>query len=143
MAYLLDTNVISEQRKHRADANLIEWLRSVPPDSLYLSVIVVGEIRRGVEKLARRGDAQQADRLESWLAELRHGFHDRIVPVTEDIAEEWGRLTVRNDIPFVDGLLVATAFVHKWTLVTRNVVDVARTGIAVINPFDRRAAPSP
>jgi toxin FitB len=136
MAYLLDTNVVSELRKRRADGHLVEWLRSVPSDGLYLSVIVIGEMRRGIEKLARKGDAPQADRLNSWLAELRRSFQDRIVPVTEDIAEEWGRLTVRHEVPFVDGVLAATARVYKWTLVTRNIADVVRTGVAVINPFD-------
>jgi toxin FitB len=139
MAYLLDTNIVSEQRRRQADANLVKWLRSVPADSLYLSVIVIGEIRRGVEKLARRGDGQQADRLDGWLVELRRTYQDRITPVTEDIAEEWGRLTVRHEIPFVDGILAATAITHQWTLVTRNVADVARTGVAVVNPFDSGA----
>lgn len=135
MSYLLDTNVVSELRKRQPDANLVGWLRSAPADGLYLSVIVVGEIRRGVEKLIRRGDTRQADRLDTWLAELRHHFEDRILPVTVEIADEWGRLTARHRIPFVDGVLAATAVTRKWTLVTRNVADVAPTGVAVINPF--------
>ncbi|MPY86174.1 MAG: PIN domain-containing protein [Actinophytocola sp.] len=98
-------------------------------------MIVIGEIRRGVEKLIRRGDTRQADRLGAWLAELQHHFEDRIIPVTVEIADEWGRLTARHQIPFVDGLLAATAATRKWTLVTRNVAEVAPTGVAVINPF--------
>lgn len=90
MAYLLDTNVVSELRKRQPDANLVGWLRSAPADGLYLSVIVVGEIRRGVEKLIRRGDTRQANRLDTWLAELQHHFEDRILPVTVEIADEWG-----------------------------------------------------
>lgn len=137
MAYLLDTNVVAEQRKRRPDASLTAWLRSIPADSLYLSAILIGEIRQGVEKLTRRGDTEQADRLDTWLAELRENFQDRIAPVTADIAEEWGRLTARHHLPFVDGVLAATAATHKWTLVTRNVGDFGRTGVAVVNPFEQ------
>ena len=138
MAYLLDTNVISEHRKQRPDQHLVAWLRAVPADHLFLSVIVIGEVRRGVEKLARRGDTRQAGLLDTWLAELQRGFHHRIVPVTADIADQWGRLTAQHRVPFVDGVLAATALTHRWTLVTRNVADVAGTGVPVVNPFEPR-----
>jgi predicted nucleic acid-binding protein len=101
-------------------------------------VLVVGEISQGVARLARR-DRRQAAACESWLARLRQEFVDRLLPVTEAIALEWGRLNAGAPLPAVDGLLAATALVHHLTLVTRNVQDVARTGVRVLNPFERGA----
>ena len=108
---------------------------SVKGADLYLSVLVVGEIRQGVERLRRRAPAQAAV-YENWLAMLRRGYADRIVPVTADIAEEWGRLNVPDPVSTVDGLMAATAKVMGLTLVTRNTADVARTGVRVLDPFE-------
>ena len=137
MSYLLDTNVLSEARKPAGDANVRAWLASVRGTELYLSVLVVGEIRQGIERLRRR-DPPQAAVFEAWLATLRRDYADRILPVTADIAEEWGRLNVPDPLPAIDGLLAATARVHGLTLVTRNTADVARTGVALLNPFAPR-----
>ena len=137
MSYLLDTNVLSEARKPAGDANVRAWLASVRGTELYLSVLVVGEIRQGIERLRRR-DPPQAAVFEAWLATLRRDYADRILPVTADIAEEWGRLNVPDPLPAIDGLLAATAGVHGLTLVTRNTADVARTGVALLNPFAPR-----
>jgi predicted nucleic acid-binding protein len=104
----LDTNVLSEARKPNGDRNVQSWLRSIPASSLYVSVLVVGEIRRGIESLRRR-DAAQAGVYESWLAELVHEYADRIIPISADIAQEWGRLNVPDPLPVVDGLMAATA----------------------------------
>jgi predicted nucleic acid-binding protein len=134
VSFLLDTNVVSETRKTRPDPSVISWLRSTAPDRLFVSVLVVGEIRQGIERLARR-DAKQAAALETWLTELVQGYGDRIVPVTIDIAEAWGRLNVPDRRPIIDGLQAATALVHGWTLVTRNAGDVASTGVRLLNPF--------
>ncbi len=134
MTFLLDTNVLSEARKPAGDANVRAWLASVRGAELYLSVLVVGEIRQGIERLRRR-DPPQAAVFEAWLATLRRDYADRILPVTVDIAEEWGRLNVPNPVPAIDGLLAATARVHGLTLVTRNIADLARTGVALLNPF--------
>ena len=134
MSYLVDTNVISEARKPNGDANVRAWIASVRPGDLYLSVLVVGEIRRGIERLRPR-DPARADLYEAWLLTLRRDYADRLIPVDAAAAETWGRLSVGNTVPTIDGLLAATALVHGLTLVTRNAVDFARTGVQLLNPF--------
>lgn len=134
MSFLLDTNVVSEIRKKTPDLGVATWFASVPADRLFLSVLVVGEIRQGIDRLARR-DPAQAEVFERWLSHLRGGYRDRVVPITVQIAEAWGRLNVPDPVPVVDGLLAATALVHDWTLVTRNATDVAPTGARLLNPF--------
>ena len=134
MSFLLDTNVVSEIRKKVPNAGVEAWFASVPADELYLSVLAVGEIRQGIERLARR-DPAQAEVFEQWLAQLVDVFSDRIVPITADVADGWGRLNVPDPIPVVDGLLAATALVHDWMFVTRNGRDVASTGVRLLDPF--------
>jgi predicted nucleic acid-binding protein len=138
VSYLLDTNVISEARKPDGDSNVKAWLASAAANDLYLSVLVVGEIRRGVERLRRRDPAQAAV-FETWLTILRQDFADRILPITTDIAGEWERLNVPDPVLVVDGLLAATAKAWGWTLVTRNTADLARTGVRLLNPFTPHA----
>ncbi len=116
------------------DAGVAAWFDSVDSRQLYLSVLTVGEIRQGICRLQRRDWAQSAV-FDQWLAGLLSAYSDRIVPVTVDVAEEWGRLNVPDPVPVVDGLLAATAKVHDWTLVTRNISDVANTGARLHNPF--------
>lgn len=135
MAFLLDTNVISEARKRSPDSNVRAWLESVPEPDLYLSVLVVGEIRQGIERLRRRDPARVAT-YEAWLEALVHGFAERLVPVTADVCEEWGRLNVPDHVPVIDGLMAATAKLRGWTFVTRNVADLAHTKVRLLNPFD-------
>ena len=132
---MLDTNVISEARRPRGDANVKAWLASVPADNLYLSVLVVGEIRGGIERLRRR-DPVQADAYEGWLATLRRDYADRLLPVTAEVADEWGRMNVSDPVPVVDGLMAATAKVKCLTLVTRNTADIERSGARILNPFE-------
>jgi hypothetical protein len=136
MGYLLDTNVLSELRRRSPDRRVTEWLASVPSAQLFLSVLVLGEVRIGIERLRRR-DPPQAEVLDAWLSRMESAFADRILPVGPAVAEEWGRLNVPDPVPVVDGLLAATAKVHDLTLATRNTKDVARTGVSVLNPFDR------
>jgi|SRR5512132_497983 toxin FitB len=138
MSFLLDTNILSEARKRSPDSKVRAWLASVPEPELYLSVLVVGEIRQGIERLRRRDPAQAAP-YESWLSSLLHGFADRLVPVTAEVSEEWGRLNVPHPLPVVDGLMAATAKVRGWTFVTRDAGDLARTGVRLLNPFDPAA----
>ncbi|HKT01582.1 MAG TPA: type II toxin-antitoxin system VapC family toxin [Rugosimonospora sp.] len=135
MAYLLDTNVVSELRRRKPDPHVAAWADRHAPAITYLSVLVVGEIRQGIER-KRPNDPTQADMLERWLDDLVRLYRDRILPVTMDIAQEWGRMNPAARPPIIDGLLVATARVHRLTLVTRNVADVARTGVPVANPFE-------
>jgi toxin FitB len=134
VSFLLDTNVVSEIRKKVPNAGVSAWFASVPASELYLSAMVVGEIRQGVERLARR-DPAQAQIFEQWLGQLIDVYGDRIAPVSVDVAEVWGRLNVPGPLPVVDGLLAATALVHGWTLVTRDIDDVASTGVRLLNPF--------
>jgi len=135
VSFLLDTNIVSEARKPAGDPHVKAWIASVNSADLYLSVLVLGEIRQGVERLRRR-DTAQAGVFERWLAALRRDYADRVLPVTAEIAEEWGRLNVPDPLPAVDGLLAATAKVVGLTLVTRNTGGIARTGVAVLNPFN-------
>ena len=137
--YLLDTNVLSEARRPAGDPGVKAWLASVRGSELYLSVLVLGEIRRGVELLRRR-DAAQATVFDEWLTQLHRAYADRLIPITPAIAEEWGRLNVPDPLPVIDGLLAATAKVARLTLVTRNTADLARSGVPLLNPF-RSASP--
>jgi predicted nucleic acid-binding protein len=135
LSYLIDTNVLSELRKgSRCDPRVARWFADVPPEDVFLSVLAVGEIRRGVERVRRR-DARSARVLEAWLRRLVAEHSDRILPIDDAVAEEWGRLNVPDPIPVIDGLMAATARVHGLTLATRNLKDVKRTGVACIDPF--------
>lgn len=139
MSLLVDTNVISEVRKGaRCHPNVAAWYASVAAGDLYLSVLVVGEIRRGIEQ-ARRRDPARARVFERWLAGIEAAFgDDRILPVDRAVADAWGRLSAIRPIPATDGLLAATAKVHGLTLATRNEHRVSSLGIAVLNPFELR-----
>lgn len=135
MSYLLDTNVISELRKgERADTNVRAWFGELDDEEIYLSVLTIGEIRRGVESVRRR-DPDSAAALDSWLARLGEAHRDRILPVDRAIAEEWGRMNVPDPLPVVDGLLAATAKVAGLTFATRNVADVEGSGVELMDPF--------
>jgi predicted nucleic acid-binding protein len=134
-AFLLDTNVVSELRKGaRANPGVLRWLESVDSEELYLSVLVIGEIRRGIE-LIRRRDPSSAQSLEAWLARLRRQFANRILPVDDEVAQLWGTLGLEQPFPPIDGLLAATALCHDLTLVTRNEADVSRVPIRALHPF--------
>jgi hypothetical protein len=135
MAILLDTGVVSELRRSQPSPDVLEWYRSVPADDLYVSVLAIGEIRQGIERLRRRGD-ERVDELERWLATLMSAYGDRIVPITAEVADRWGRLAAAESLPAVDALMAATALVHDWTMATRNVRHVERTGVRWVNPFE-------
>ncbi len=135
MSYLVDTNVISELRKReRADPAVQAWFASLADEEIFLSVLTVGEIRQGVERIRRR-DLAAATALDRWLDRVVDMHRDRLVPVDRLVAEEWGRLNVPDPLPVIDGLLAATARVTGLTLATRNVGDVERTGVDFVNPF--------
>ena len=135
MSFLVDTNVISELRKGaRADAKVRTWFQSVDDAELYLSVLVLGELRQGVEGLRRR-DPPAAAKLDRWLHELVERHAGRTLAVDAAVADRWGRLNVPDLVPTVDGLLAATALVHSMTLVTRNTRDIQRTGVRHLDPF--------
>ena len=135
MNYLIDTNVVSEVRKGaRCDSNVARWYARTHDASLYLSVIVLGEIRKGVEK-ARPRDPARARALENWLTEVGKAFGDRILPIDRAVADEWGRMSAIRTLPIVDALLAATAKVHGMTLVTRDSFDATGLDVRLLNPF--------
>jgi predicted nucleic acid-binding protein len=135
LSYLVDTNVISELRKReRADPAVQAWFASIADEEIFLSVLTVGEIRQGVERIRRR-DPSAATALDRWLDRVVEMHRDRLVPVDRLVAEEWGRMNVPDPLPVIDGLLAATAKITGLTLATRNVGDVERTGVDLVNPF--------
>ena len=133
--FLLDTNVVSELRKReRSAAKVNAWAQRIEPNQNFLSVLVVGELRRGAIR-KRRTDRAAADALEQWIARLTHFYGDRILPITLEIAQEWGRLSALRPMPPEDDLLAATANVHRLTFVTRNTRNVQGLDVAVLNPW--------
>ena len=132
--YLLDTNVVSELRKRSPDVNVAEWYDGVRSLELHLSVLTLGEIRIGIERL-RRKDAARARSLDEWLRGLLLTYSSRIVGVDVATADEWGRLNVPDQLPVIDGLLAATAKTQGLTLVSRNTTDLSASGITVLDPF--------
>jgi predicted nucleic acid-binding protein len=135
VSYLIDTNIISEIRKgERCDANVAAWYAAVADDELFLSTLVLGEIRKGVE-LARPRDPRKAAALERWLEQVEIAFDGRVVGIDNAVSDQWGRLTAIRPIPVIDGLLAATALIGGLTLVTRNDRDIAGLGVSVLNPF--------
>jgi len=134
VSWLVDTNVLSELRKgDRANAGIRAWFADAREEELFTSVLVLGEIRRGIESIRRR-DLPSAIALEQWLTRLATDFADRVLSVDARVADRWGSLNVPDPIPTVDRLLAATALVHDLVLVTRNLRDVERTGARLCDP---------
>ena len=132
--YLLDTNLISETRKLRADAGVIAFLAAADSAGLFLSVLTLGELRKGVEA-RRRIDAATAARLEAWVDDIEATFADRVLPVDVAAARLWGELSARRSLPVIDTLIAATAISRGLTLVTRNTRDVASTGVPLVDSW--------
>ena len=136
MSLLLDTNVVSELRKGaRTHPRVRAWFESVADTDLHLSVLVVGELRRGIERV-RLKDAKQATALQRWLQRLTREHGERILPIDRRVAEQWGRFSATRNASPVDVLMAATALVYELVLVTRNTRDVAWTGVTCLNPFE-------
>ena len=134
--YLIDTNIISEVGKgRRCDRHVAAWYRDTRDDELFLSVLVVGEIRQGIERLRPR-NRQRSAALEHWLQEILTSFGDRVLPIDERVGQIWGRMNAREPLAAVDSLLAATAEAHGMTLVTRNLKDIERSGVRCLNPFE-------
>ena len=134
MNFLLDTNVISETRRKRPDANVLAWLTRADPPTLHISVLTLGEIAKGALKIARR-DTIQGTALLEWFDRIRIHYADQMVDIDAEIAEAWGRLAAERPFPVIDGLLAATALVRGMTFVTRDLGGVAATGVPIINPW--------
>lgn len=133
MRFLLDTNVVSEIRRGR-DANVSSWSTEAADADLHLSVLTLGEIRKGIERLRGR-HPDQADVFAAWLEQLRDHFAPRILSVDDRVAEEWGRLNARAERKTVDSLIAATARVHGLTVVTRNTADFEGCDVPLLNPW--------
>jgi toxin FitB len=132
---LLDTNVISELKRGRNGApHVVAWFKTLPPQSVFTSVIVLGEIRRGIELIARR-DRPQAEVLDRWYSSIREQLGNRVLPVDESVMTLWARISVPNMLPAYDGLIAATALVHDLIIASRNIEDFRRAGAKVINPW--------
>lgn len=138
MNFLLDTCVISEVVKPSPNPLVVSWLGAQTEAHLYLSVLTLGELRRGIERLP---PSRKRETLTHWLEnELRSRFAGRLVEIDERIAAEWGRIQARaelsgNTLPAIDGLIAASALAHRLTVVTRNVTDMEASGVALFNPW--------
>jgi hypothetical protein len=136
--YLVDTGVLSEARKRtKANPGVRRFFAEARTkgDALYLSVITLGEIRRGVEAIRRRGDTRQANQLEAWLTSVLKNFSDRVLDFSHDEAQVWGRLRVPHPENAIDKQIGATALTHGLTLVTRNTAHFSGLGLTLVNPF--------
>ena len=134
MGYLLDTCALSELRKPNCNAGVATWIAGIQPDEVFLSVLTIGGIRRGIE-LHRRKSPTAAGGLERWLGGLKTPYGDRILPITAAVADAWGRLLLAQPWAVSDGLIAATALEHRSTVVTRKVPDFARSGVGTLDPF--------
>lgn len=131
--YLVDTNVLSEARRGRPEAR--EWLRSVDPNQIYLSVVTLGEIMKGITQKTR-SDTVAAISLHRWLEQLRVDHARRILPISDEVALEWGRMAATRPRDMADTLIAATVAAHRKILVTRNVADFEDLGIPIIDPWN-------
>lgn len=134
MKYLLDTNVISETIRKTPETNVQKWFQTIPSNQLYASVLSLGEIRRGIEKLI---DNSRKDSMTAWLEnDLIFWFGENILPISSEIADKWGYITSLSTLPVIDSLLAATALVHNMKIVTRNTADFKMVaGLEIINPW--------
>jgi predicted nucleic acid-binding protein len=132
--YLLDTNILSETRKKLANQKVLQFVSGVHPASLYLSVLTLGELRKGVAQ-RERSDPSAAKSLADWVDGLEFSFADRTIGIDAATARLWGTLSAQRPRPVVDTLLAATAIVHDMTFVTRNSIDVQDIEVKLLNPF--------
>lgn len=135
MSYLIDTNVLSETIKASPNKSVLNWFQSIPSESLYISVLTIGEIRKGLEKLPT---GKKKEKILSWLDyTLVDWFEDRMLPIDFEVADKWGYIigTSKEKLPAIDSLIAATALTHNLKVVTRNVDDYKIPGVEVINPW--------
>jgi toxin FitB len=138
LQYLLDTNVLSESRRKGAEAGVISFLSAVDPSALYLSVLSLGELRKGVA-LKKKSDPDAAKKIAAWVDGLELSFADRVLGIDAATARLWGELSAQRSRPVIDTLLAATAIVHELTLVTRNTGDVQDIALKLLNPWKKKS----
>jgi toxin FitB len=136
LQYLLDTNILSETRKKQTDERVISFLSAVEPSALYISVLTLGELRKGVA-LKRRSDTDAAKKIAAWVDGLEFSFGDRILGINAATAKLWGELSAQRPRPVIDTLLAATAIVHELTFVTRNTSDVQDIDLKLLDPWKK------
>jgi predicted nucleic acid-binding protein len=137
--YLIDTNVISEVRKKaKANAGVRNFFKQLAEDNsrIFISVVTVGELRRGVESIRHRGDTRQANQLEKWMEVILIEYQHHILDINQDIAQLWGHLRTPNPENALDKLIAATALIYGLRVVTRNHKDFVKTGVPVLNPWE-------
>jgi predicted nucleic acid-binding protein len=135
MSFLLDTNILSEFRKGiRCDPNVSHWAAKESTQAHYISVLSLGEIRKGIE-LLRKKSPEKCVPLENWLQKLHSDYANCTIAITPEISERWGELLSRRSLPVIDSLIAATALEFGLTLVTRNTKDFDDLGISIVNPF--------
>ncbi len=138
MSYLIDTNVLSELRRKEPNPRVVAWFEERPATTLYISVLTLGEIQKGIEAL---GKSKRKLKLLDWLeTELPAFFSGRILPIDEEVADRWGRLLAAagRPLPAIDSLLAATALTHGLALVTRNVDDFPHPDLEIIDPWETK-----
>ena len=142
MKYLLDTCVISEIVKSRADRNVISWMKNQDEENLYLSVLTFGEIEKGIEKLS---NGVRKRKLQLWVEEdLKKRFEGRIISIDLDISVKWGAIQgtsklLGKPMPAIDGLIAVSGLVHNCIIVTRNISDMEQSAVELLNPWIKRA----
>ncbi len=137
--YLIDTNVLSEiRKKQKANKGVRQFFELITKEeeNVYVSVVTIGELRRGIELIKHRGDTRQANQLEKWLGVILNDYQDNILSLDEDIAQLWGTLRAPHPENALDKQIAATALIHGLTVVTRNSKDFTKTGVKVLNPFE-------
>jgi len=134
--YLIDTNVISELRKgSKCNLGVQRFFESIQSESIYISVLTLGEIRRGCENIRQRGDTLQASQLENWLEEITREYKNKILSFDNECAQVWGKLMSPHKSNPIDKQIAAIAMINQLAVVTRNINDFRETGVQMINPF--------
>ena len=135
MSYLLDTNILSELIRQKPDERVVEWLKQIPNEKLYVSVLTLGEIRKGIQKLPQ---GQRYEKLRIWLDhEIPEWFEGRVLLIDQPVSDRWGRLCAQMErpLPIIDSLIAATALHHDLVLVTRNTKDFDYPSLEIVNPW--------